>query len=143
MGISGGPDATPTYPDSDFDYEKMRFLESTELLAPVTDLEKRQDSCYRCPWVSCGKSKRTARNLKKHYRNHVKPVYCPFKWCRDQIQTKGWAAEQRDMRRHVWNFHEEWAALTGIKKVEEKCNRCGEMKRTDRLKNHESHCSGK
>ncbi|KAK8092264.1 uncharacterized protein PG998_015096 [Apiospora kogelbergensis] len=140
--ISGDPDATPANPDYDFDHENMRFLELTELLAPVTDLEARRDSCYRCPDSSCGKSKRTARDLKKHYRIHAKPVYCPFKWCRDQIRTKGWSAEQRDMRRHVWTAHEPWAAFMGIEKVEEKCNRCGEMKRFDRLKVHEPQCSG-
>ncbi|KAK7972442.1 hypothetical protein PG988_006576 [Apiospora saccharicola] len=129
--ISGDPNATLAYSDYDFDHENMRFLEFTELLAPVTDLERRRDSCYRCPLISCGKSKRTARDLK-----------LVLNWCRDQLQTKGRTAEQRDMRRHVWKTHEQWAAFIGIEKVEEKCNICGEMKRSDRLKVHEPQCSG-
>ncbi|KAL2845026.1 hypothetical protein BJY01DRAFT_214471 [Aspergillus pseudoustus] len=92
------------------------------------------DGIYHCPYQDC-KLTTTFRQrhlLKKHTRQHVRPVKCPVNSCLHR------AAGQVDIRRHVESFHKSWAEENLGVVTEFACKRCGSLfTRKDNLMKHE------
>ncbi|KAK0666627.1 hypothetical protein QBC41DRAFT_148058 [Cercophora samala] len=83
---------------------------------------------YRC---ECGKTFRRKCDRDKHNKNHNKQR-CPFAGC------NGSGAENKDLNRHLWAKHPDYARQEGIPRVEQPCGwpGCNYYGRTDNLKRH-------
>ncbi|CAP62122.1 uncharacterized protein PODANS_5_50 [Podospora anserina S mat+] len=68
----------------------------------------------------------------KHMNNHTKRRQCPFRDC------EGGGAETKDLNRHLWTHHPEYASAENIPKDEEWCGfqGCGYHGRRDNVKRH-------
>ncbi|KAH8589270.1 hypothetical protein B0O99DRAFT_600067 [Bisporella sp. PMI_857] len=84
-----------------------------------------------CP--NCGKEFSKNHELTKHMKNHVKPLICAV------CQSSG-AAEKKDLHRHYWVHHPEYARENGIPKEEKTCPDCGHTGRSDNIKRHWGTC---
>lgn len=73
------------------------FIETHSSRAPVTD------KYFDCSWDGCGKSYRTAAELRKHRKIHTKPKQCPYS--PNECVWKG-TAEDRELRAHIKANHE-------------------------------------
>ncbi|VBB80965.1 Putative protein of unknown function [Podospora comata] len=80
----------------------------------------------------CGKFYKRKCDLDKHMNNHTKRRQCPF------LDCKGGGAETKDLNRHLWTHHPEYASAENIPKDEEWCGfqGCGYHGRRDNLKRH-------
>ncbi|KAK4664085.1 uncharacterized protein QC763_500050 [Podospora pseudopauciseta] len=80
----------------------------------------------------CGKFFRRKCDLDKHMNNHTKRRQCPF------VDCEGGGAETKDLHRHLWTHHPEYASAENIPKDEEWCGfqGCGYHGRRDNVKRH-------
>ncbi|KAK4187667.1 hypothetical protein QBC35DRAFT_384428 [Podospora australis] len=88
---------------------------------------------FHCP--ICGPDKRYKRqcDLDKHLHNHTKRRQCPFTNC-----TWPGGAETKDLNRHLWTNHRDYAQQNDIKREEKPCGfpGCNYYGRKDNLKRH-------
>jgi len=63
--------------------------------------------------------------------NHTKRRKCPIKDCR----YRG-AAEYKDIYRHLWAHHENYAREHGVKRDLDRCEVCDYYGRRDNVKRH-------
>lgn len=87
-----------------------------------------------CHYEDCSYSCESQRKLTKHIlRKHEKPHGCKAS---DHCDHR--TAEPRDMNRHYWSTHKEYARRHNIPGDEEyPCSKCGEIfTRADNLKRH-------
>ncbi|KAK4173524.1 hypothetical protein QBC36DRAFT_55646 [Triangularia setosa] len=85
---------------------------------------------FKC--YTCGKSYKRQCDLDKHMNNHTKRRKCPIKDC------DGGGAETKDLHRHLWAKHSDYAREKNIPRVEQPCGwpGCDYHGRTDNLKRH-------
>jgi hypothetical protein len=77
---------------------------------------------------------------RKHMHKHEKPIKCPVRGCQHAD------AENRDLNRHCWTYHKEYAKKKDLPKVDALCESCGKhFTRKDNLKRHkdEGRCLGR
>ncbi|KAK0644661.1 hypothetical protein B0T16DRAFT_418053 [Cercophora newfieldiana] len=90
-----------------------------------------------CPWSKC-KSKRVFTrqcDFDKHFREHTKPVKCPFQVAQLGCGVEGFS-QNKGLYRHLWVSHREYAQINDIPKVDAKCPVCHRTERADNLKRH-------
>ncbi|KAI9172178.1 Zinc finger protein [Paramyrothecium foliicola] len=85
---------------------------------------------YHC--TLCDKSYEKNSELTRHMRRHDKPIPCIHN------DTCGYrTAQQKDMNRHYWTTHREWARENNVPNTRVECDYCGEtLERDDNLKKH-------
>ncbi|KAF7560083.1 hypothetical protein G7046_g4074 [Stylonectria norvegica] len=87
---------------------------------------------FACNWNGCYKTFATNRDLRKHTKQHEKPISCQAEPTCDVRK-----AEQRDMDRHYRNEHRAWAREHGISTDDSVCEVCGQTcTRPDNLRKH-------
>ncbi|KAK4204539.1 hypothetical protein QBC40DRAFT_303420 [Triangularia verruculosa] len=85
---------------------------------------------YKC--ADCRRDFRRQCDLVKHAHNHSKRRKCPIEGC------KGGGAETKDLHRHLWANHPDYARENDIPRVDQPCGwpGCDYYGRTDNLKRH-------
>lgn len=69
---------------------------------------------------------------------------CPFK-CPYEEGCSEAKASKKEISRHVWAWHKQWATRTGYQPIDALCSGCGiNFTRADNLKQHvdEGRCKG-
>ncbi|KAK0710561.1 hypothetical protein B0T21DRAFT_268771, partial [Apiosordaria backusii] len=71
-------------------------------------------------------------DLEYHDNNHTKRRKCPIETC------EGGGAESKDLHRHIWAHHSDYARENNIPKVDDMCGfpGCEYHGRKDNLKRH-------
>jgi hypothetical protein len=73
---------------------------------------------------------------RKHEHIHTRPLQCHL--CESPFR----AAERKDLNRHFWVWHKEYARENGIPSDNVECPDCGEETRSDNLKRHKTRKHG-
>jgi len=81
---------------------------------------------FECKY--CGKRCTAQSSLTKHERTHTRPQRCEL--CGDA------KAERKDLYRHFWAHHKDYAQEENIPNDIIACPHCGEETRSDNLKRH-------
>ncbi len=72
--------------------------------------------------------------ISKHLNKHNKPNKCEL--CTYE------AAANKELNRHYWVYHKEYAKKKTIPSYQAQCESCGSNFRIDNLKRHQSTCKG-
>jgi hypothetical protein len=108
--------------------------ESTKGQFPCRDCDKSFSAQYLLTSVFLANRLQTRALLtiyRKHEHVHTKPLECHL--CVDRPFG---AAERKDLNRHFWVWHREYARENGIPSDHVECPECGEETRSDNLKRH-------
>ncbi|KAK4464423.1 hypothetical protein QBC42DRAFT_45780 [Cladorrhinum samala] len=142
-----GPSNQPTagtasdYPASDYlasDYLASDYLEPVDQTGEqgaddgyLTDPETAAQKPYKCP--HCRRKRyRLQCELDKHLHNHTRRRRCPIRGC------QAGSGETRDLNRHLWTNHREYARENNVPKEEIPCDfpGCDYKGRKDNVKRH-------
>lgn len=100
--------------------------------APSTPLKTSTPSSpvrnFACP--SCPKTFSKQHQLDTHAKRHSRPFTCPVSSCGKPHGAK------RDLGRHLWSKHPEYAAAHGVFNEHRQCQVCGKVQRSDNLVRH-------
>jgi len=101
---------------------------------PRPGRHKAVELSLKCTFDGCTSKKVFTKqcDFDKHFRNHSRPVDCPFK----EFGCKERFAQNKGLHRHLWVHHRAYALQHGIPSVEKRCSVCGEKARGDNLKRH-------
>ncbi|KAI1053452.1 hypothetical protein LB506_012542 [Fusarium annulatum] len=112
-----------------------RKLFQEDKLPPINDyVHGSKLTGYFCKHPACKtphKTHKLASRVKKHARNHYKPVICPV--CPEK------RAEQQDMKKHVQVYHNFLATILGIPGESLPCSICREAISNSRKDNFKRH----
>jgi len=142
-------DPSQDYPSPSMAFQGVNFLADSLDNAPDaldalgnegmdTEEDFVANGSFVCDQRGCDKVFPRQCDLTKHQRNHSRPISCQF--C-PRSEFKG-VAQNKDLYRHYWIKHPEWAAANNIPKEEATCPRCGKTKRSDNIKRHRERCKG-
>ncbi|PMD17210.1 hypothetical protein NA56DRAFT_752560 [Hyaloscypha hepaticicola] len=93
--------------------------------------DRLSDSNFQC--TTCFKVFPKQHKLTKHEKIHTKPLLCHL--CPDG--DYGGAAERKELNRHFWVYHAEYAESHNIPKEWGTCDDCGKECRSDNLTRHQ------
>lgn len=98
---------------------------------------------YRCIHPSCiGKFKEwvVKNDFTKHYKNHTRPISCTSPACPRSEPGEGFA-QHKDMYRHCWVAHCNFAARKRYPNPEAVCEFCGRrLRQKSNLVRHKKSC---